>query len=201
MSSTTTGRSLLLRAERRRRGGSGRTENQRAASTAGRAKRTRRLSWTRWEICPKTESRRRDRTPRAPLWTSEEVRVRSFSDSVKHVEQHPLKWSGNVEWFISRKCLTKETFKFYDLFKNETKSGDECFHWSAMICCVQGACFTVLMIVACSALTMIRVALPRFTHVLFKLRNITSVSLWRTHHFISCRVSKTRAEVKSFVPK
>lgn len=116
MSSTTTGRSRLPRAERRRRGGSGRTENQRAASTAGRAKRTRRLSWTRWEICPKTESRRRDRTPRAPLWTSEEVRVRSFSDSVKHVEQHPLKWSGNVEWFISRKCLTKETFKFYDFF-------------------------------------------------------------------------------------
>ncbi|KAG7219881.1 hypothetical protein INR49_018785 [Caranx melampygus] len=53
MSSTTTGRRRPPRAETRRRGGSGRTGSRRAAMMAARAKRTRRLSGTRWESCPR----------------------------------------------------------------------------------------------------------------------------------------------------
>lgn len=76
MSSTTTGRSRLLRAERRRRGERDRRENPRAAMMEVRAKRTRKLSWTRWKSCPKTASQMPERTPTVPAWRREEVRMR-----------------------------------------------------------------------------------------------------------------------------
>lgn len=118
MSSTTTERSLPPpHAERRRRGGSDRTGNRRAAMTAARAKRTRRLSRTRWESCPKTGSPRRDRTPRAPPWRSAEVRVRTsfrFSLSLSLCEAC---WNWNWD-DSSPECHFSWTV---------TKLGDECF--------------------------------------------------------------------------
>lgn len=118
MSSTTTERSLPPpHAGRRRRGGSDRTGNRRAAMTAARAKRTRRLSRTRWESCPKTESPRRDRTPRAPPWRSAEVRVRtSFRFCLSLASWGMLKlklWDDS-----SPECHFSWTV---------TKLGDECF--------------------------------------------------------------------------
>ena len=89
MSSTTTERSPapLAGTRRRRRARDRRRGNLRAATTGGRAKRTRRLSRACWESCPKTESPRRHRTPRAPAWRREEVRVRTpfFLSWVQHV--------------------------------------------------------------------------------------------------------------------